>query len=53
MKKIGLPDDNMLLISAGRIKALILEEKALDLINEDNIFEPIGLCNIHLIFYQL
>jgi len=33
MKKIGLPDDNILLVNAGRIKALILEEKALDIIN--------------------
>lgn len=32
MNKIGLPEDNMFLISAGRIKALILEEKALDLV---------------------
>lgn len=31
MKKIGLPDDNMLLVNAGRLKALILEEKALDI----------------------
>lgn len=29
MSKIGVPDDNMLLVNAGRIKALILEEKAL------------------------
>lgn len=33
MKKIGLPDDNMLLVNAGRIKALVLEEKALNIIN--------------------
>jgi len=33
MKKIGLPDDNILLVNAGRIKALILEEKALDIVN--------------------
>lgn len=35
MNKIGLPDDNMLLVNAGRIKALILEEKALDITNEN------------------
>lgn len=35
MKKIGLPDDNMLVVNAGRIKALILEEKALDIIDRD------------------
>lgn len=34
MKKIGLPDDNLLVISAGRIKALILEEKALDMLQK-------------------
>lgn len=32
MNKIGLPKDNMFLMSAGRIKALILEEKAIDLL---------------------
>lgn len=32
MKKIGLPHDNMLFVNAGRIKALILEEKAIDLV---------------------
>lgn len=32
MSKIGVPDDNMLLVNAGRIKALILEEKALYLL---------------------
>ncbi|KAL5242886.1 hypothetical protein ACI65C_010296 [Semiaphis heraclei] len=33
MEKIGLPSDNMLLVNAGRIKALILEEKALDIMD--------------------
>eukprot|EP00102_Acyrthosiphon_pisum_P002584 XP_001944165.2 PREDICTED: amyloid protein-binding protein 2 isoform X1 [Acyrthosiphon pisum] len=33
MEKIGLPNDNMLLVNAGRIKALILEEKALDIMD--------------------
>lgn len=33
MKKIGLPHNNMLVVNAGRIKALILEEKALDIID--------------------
>lgn len=28
MKKIGIPDDNMLLVNAGQIKASILKEKA-------------------------
>jgi hypothetical protein len=32
MNKIGLPHDNMLFVNAGRIKALILEEKALDVL---------------------
>ncbi|XP_060840464.1 amyloid protein-binding protein 2 isoform X2 [Rhopalosiphum padi] len=35
MEKIGLPNDNMLLVNAGRIKALILEEKALDIMDRD------------------
>lgn len=33
MEEIGLPKDNMLLINAGQIKALILEEKAMDMAN--------------------
>lgn len=33
MNKIGIPQDNMLLVNAGRIRALILEEKALDIVN--------------------
>lgn len=33
METIGIPDDNMLFVNAGRIKALILEEKALDIID--------------------
>lgn len=49
MNKIGLPEDNMFLISAGRIKALILEEKALDLV-ERSVFRgqnyP-GLLNVY------
>lgn len=31
MEKIGVPDDNILFVFAGGIKALILEEKAKDL----------------------
>ncbi|XP_050526374.1 amyloid protein-binding protein 2 isoform X2 [Daktulosphaira vitifoliae] len=33
MECIGLPNNHMLLVNAGRIKALILEEKALDIIH--------------------
>lgn len=40
MKKIGLPDDNMLYVNAGRLKGLILEEKALDIMMDrgNNIY---------------
>lgn len=31
MHKIGVPENNLLLVNAGRIRALILEEKAIDL----------------------
>lgn len=37
MKQIGLPDDNMLFVNAGRLKGLILEEKALDIIMDRGI----------------
>ncbi|XP_050441691.1 amyloid protein-binding protein 2 isoform X2 [Adelges cooleyi] len=36
MEVIGLPDDHMLVVNAGRVKALILEEKALSIIDLDN-----------------
>lgn len=29
MRRINIPEDNFLLVNAGRIKALILEEKSL------------------------
>lgn len=37
MKEIGLPKDHMMLVNAGRIKALILEETALDIV--ERIFD--------------
>jgi len=55
MEKIGLPNDNMLLVNAGRIKALILEEKALDIMDRGidiYIHDGIrGLCIYFLLFY--
>lgn len=36
MNKIGVPDDNMLLVNAEQIKAFILHEKALDFM-DDNV----------------
>jgi len=57
MEKIGLPNDNMLLVNAGRIKAVILEEKALDIIDRGtNIYlldDIQGLCIYFLLFYYL
>lgn len=57
MEKIGLPNDNMLLVNAGRIKALILEEKALDIMDRGidiYIHDGIrGLCIYFLLFYYL
>jgi len=57
MEKIGLPNDNMLLVNAGRIKALILEEKALDIMDRGidiYIHDGIrGLCICFLLFYYL
>lgn len=49
MNKIGLPEDNMFLISAGRIKALILEEKALDLVERNGVMGQHypGLFNVY------
>jgi len=55
MEKIGLPNDNMLLVNAGRIKALILEEKALDIMDRGidiYIHDGIrGLCIYCFIIY--
>lgn len=61
MEKIGLPNDNMLLVNAGRIKALILEEKALDIMDRGidiYIHDGIrGLCIyyfiVNLLIYDL
>lgn len=55
MKKLGLPDDNMLLIDAGEVKALILEEKALDIMNENfgNDVNDRGLYDKLLIVWTL
>jgi len=57
MEKIGLPNDNMLLVNAGRIKALILEEKALDIMDRGidiYLHDGIrGLCIYFLSFYYL
>lgn len=55
METIGLPNDNMLLVNAGRIKALILEEKALDIMDrgiEIYVNDGIrGLCIYNFIIY--
>lgn len=55
MEKIGLPSDNMLLVNAGRIKALILEEKALDIMERGidiYIHDGIrGLCIYFLLLF--
>jgi len=55
MEKIGLPNDNMLLVNAGRIKALILEEKALDIMDRGiDIYIHDGIRGlVHLLFYCL
>jgi len=57
MEKIGLPNDNMLLVNAGRIKALILEEKALDIMDRGidiYIHDGIrGLCIYNLFIISL
>jgi len=51
MEKIGLPNDNMLLVNAGRIKALILEEKALDIMDRGiDIYVHDGLRGLCIYF---
>ena len=52
MEKIGLPNDNMLLVNAGRIKALILEEKALDIMDRGiDIYIHEGIRGLCIFYY--
>lgn len=52
MRKIGISEHNLLFVNAGRIRALILEEKALDLLVRDFPYNPAnGLYEMYFKFY--